>query len=106
MIEKRIALLRKNHGLSQLQLAEMLHISASTQGMYEQGRRTPSVEMLVTMSQLFGVSLNYLITGSEFIPVNPNSSEAQLDLCPCCICCCRRRCCRISNCGPSADCQK
>jgi transcriptional regulator with XRE-family HTH domain len=31
--------------------------------MYEQGRREPSVETLVELSQLFGVSLDYLITG-------------------------------------------
>lgn len=66
MLAQRIAQLRKAAGINQQQLAEALHISASTEGMYEQGRRTPSLDVLVAMARHFGVSLDYLITGSEF----------------------------------------
>ena len=68
MLHCRIALLRRSIGMNQLQLAEKLHISPSTVGMYEQGRRTPNVEIIVQMSMIFNVSLDYLITGSEFVP--------------------------------------
>jgi transcriptional regulator with XRE-family HTH domain len=63
MLGTRIASLRQSHGFSQAQLARKLHISTSAVGMYEQGRREPSVETLVELSQLFGVSLDYLLSG-------------------------------------------
>jgi transcriptional regulator with XRE-family HTH domain len=31
--------------------------------MYEQGRREPAADLLVTMAQVFGVSTDYLLTG-------------------------------------------
>lgn len=63
MLGARIASLRQVFGLSQAQLAEKLHISTSAVGMYEQGRREPSVDTLVAMSREFGVSLDYLLSG-------------------------------------------
>ena len=69
MLGTRIALCRKAHGLSQSGLADRLHISSSTVGMYEQGRREPPVETLVALARLFGVSTDYLLTG------NPGEQE-------------------------------
>lgn len=66
MLGSRIASLRSRMGLSQAQLARMLHISPSTVGMYEQGRRVPSAEMLLILSQTLGVSVEFLLTGSAF----------------------------------------
>lgn len=68
MLHNRISQQRRNLGLSQLQLARELKISPSTMGMYEQGRRTPDLHTLTTLSRLFRVSLDYLITGEEFHP--------------------------------------
>ena len=90
MLASRIVFLRRSCGMSQLQLAQRLHISASAEGMYEQGRRTPSLELLVAMSQIFGVSLDYLITGFEFNPGTLGFTNQVIDVCPCCICCCKR----------------
>ncbi len=42
----------------------MLQISPSTVGMYEQGRREPAAQMLVALSETFGVSIDYLVKGS------------------------------------------
>lgn len=63
MLGGRIAALRRDRGLSQAELAQRLGISASAVGMYEQGRREPSVEMLVAMATEFRVSTDYLLTG-------------------------------------------
>lgn len=90
-MNNRIIQLRKEHGFSQLQLARTLHISPSAEGMYEQGRRTPSLDTLVAMSHLFGVSLDYLITGAEFDPVNAQKQHTDTS-CPCHTCCWKRSC--------------
>lgn len=63
MLGSRIAALRRNAGLSQSELASRLRISPSAVGMYEQGRREPSVDMIVEMAQIFNVSTDYLLKG-------------------------------------------
>ena len=65
MLASQILDLRKNAGMSQLQLAQKLNVCQSTIGMYEQGRRTPAIDMLIQMAKLFNVSLDYLVTGRE-----------------------------------------
>ena len=67
MLSKQITNLRKNQGLSQSQLAKELSVKPSTIGMYEQGRRIPDLETLLAMSRLFNVSLDYLVTGKEYV---------------------------------------
>ena len=63
MLGERIAALRRRAGLSQAELAQRLQISASAMGMYEQGRREPSVDTLVAMAEEFQVSMDFLLTG-------------------------------------------
>lgn len=63
MLGARIAALRRAAGWSQTELAQRLRISPSAVGMYEQGRREPSADMLVRLSRVLGVSVDYLLTG-------------------------------------------
>ena len=63
MLGRRIAALRRQAGLNQAELARQLQVSPSAIGMYEQGRREPSLDTLVAMARIFGVSLDYLATG-------------------------------------------
>lgn len=72
--------------MSQAQLAKALHISPSALGMYEQGRREPSIDILIMLSNLFRVSLDYLITGSEFTYNTPPGESQKCDRCPCDTC--------------------
>ena len=65
MLANQIIFLRKRAGMSQSQLAEKLNVSPSAVGMYEQGRRVPSVDLLILLARLFNVSLDYLIIGTE-----------------------------------------
>ena len=64
MLGARIAALRREAGMSQAELAKRLNISPSAVGMYEQGRREPGTELLVTMARVLGVSVDYLLTGN------------------------------------------
>ena len=63
MLGARIATLRRALGWSQGELAHKLQVSPSAVGMYEQGRREPSSALLVEMASLFGVTVDYLLTG-------------------------------------------
>ena len=63
MLGLRIALLRVEKGWSQAELAKRLGVSASSVGMYEQGRREPSLALLLCLAQVFGVTTDYLLTG-------------------------------------------
>ena len=64
MLGARIAALRRQRNWSQGELAKKLSISPSAVGMYEQGRREPSLETAAEMARIFGVSMEYLVTGT------------------------------------------
>ena len=57
---------RKAKNLNQQKVAMDLNISREALSHYENGKREPSLSLLVQMSQYFNVSINYLITGEEF----------------------------------------
>ncbi len=59
--------IRKKKNLNQQKIALDLSISREAISYYENGKRSPSVEMLVILSNYFNVSIDYLITGKEFI---------------------------------------
>lgn len=53
--------LRKAKSMKQSELAEKLGLSPSAIGMYEHGRRDPDNDTLVTISQIFDVTTDYLL---------------------------------------------
>lgn len=61
----RITELRKQAGMSQFQLAKVLDIATSTLGMYETGKREPSLKVLNKIADYFDVSTDYLLGRSE-----------------------------------------
>lgn len=58
--------IRKKKGYSQLKVAMDLSISREALSFYENGKRSPDVEMLCKLSKYFNVSIDYLITGRDF----------------------------------------
>lgn len=60
---KRVRKLKK---YSQLKVAMDLSISREALSYYENGKRNPDLSMLVRLSEYFGVSIDYLITGKDF----------------------------------------
>lgn len=64
-IKDRIASLRNEKNITQSQLAEELNISPSAIGMYEQGRRKPSYELLEEICDYFNVDMDYLMGRSD-----------------------------------------
>ncbi len=61
MLNENIRQLRKEHSLTQVELAKKLGVSTSTVGMYEQGRREPDFKILTKMAEIFGVSTDSLL---------------------------------------------
>ena len=57
--------IRNKKGYSQLKVAFDLNISREALSYYENGKREPSLALLVAMSKYYNVSINYLITGQE-----------------------------------------
>lgn len=58
---KRLKTLRTDKNLKQSELADILELSTSTIGMYEQGRRYADLDTLKKIAEYFDVSVDYLI---------------------------------------------
>lgn len=56
----RLKELREERGLTQIQLAEALHLSKGAIGNYEAGKRKPRFEDLEAIADFFNVELDYL----------------------------------------------
>lgn len=61
MLGDKIKELRDENKITQSNLAQSLGVSPSTVGMWEQNRRTPDTELLKKISDLFKVSIDYLL---------------------------------------------
>lgn len=57
----KLKTMRQQYGLSQKQVAEILEISPSIVSAYETGERTPSTEVILSLSRLFQCSTDYLL---------------------------------------------
>ena len=70
---------RKEAGLSQEQLAEKLCVSRSAVAKWETDKGMPDVNNLKAMSQLLGVSVDYLLADDEQLSFNEMKEPISLD---------------------------
>jgi len=77
-IGARLRDLREERGWTQRELDSRLGILQSKLSKYESGTHQPSLRTLVRMANLFGVSTDYLLTGSG-TPVPPLRDDRLLD---------------------------
>lgn len=61
----RIKVLREEFHYSQNELADKLGGAPSSIAMYEKGDRKPSMEVLIKLSEIFNVSIDYLLGKSD-----------------------------------------
>lgn len=61
----RIQQLRIQHGYTQEEFAKALNIDRSNLSRIESGRRGCSLDLLVQLSNIFGVTLDYLVFGQD-----------------------------------------
>lgn len=68
VLSEKLAALRKEHGYSQLYVAERLNVSRQAISRWEVGSSVPSTENLMELSRLYGVSLDELVGHDAEIP--------------------------------------
>ena len=61
VISNRLKSLRKEKDVMQKDVANFLGISSSAYGFYEQGKRTPTSDIIVKLAKYFDVSTDYLL---------------------------------------------
>lgn len=74
-LEEKLISLRKEKGLSQMKLAEMMNVSRQAISRWEVGAAVPSTDNLKFLGNLYGVSLEYLLHNDA---PKPNQNETPM----------------------------
>ena len=77
--DKRFKELRKGRSLKQGDIADIFNTDRSTIGKWEQGRSTPTVEMLTVIANYFGVSTDYLLGISDVKEEMPTNKKEPIN---------------------------
>ncbi|MCF0117012.1 MAG: helix-turn-helix transcriptional regulator [Bacilli bacterium] len=72
IIGENLTELRKANKLTQLDLAEKFNYGDKTISKWESGTNLPSIEVLLDLAKLYGVTLDYLVTDNKS---KPNAKE-------------------------------
>lgn len=84
-LAEKLVSLRKQKGLTQMDLAERLGVSRQAISRWEVGAAVPSTDNLMVLSELYGVSVDYLlhenaddsIPNIEFLTQEPNKKDGK-----------------------------
>ncbi len=64
---ERLRELRKQSPIMQKDIAKQLNVSVRTFQQYEQGLLEPNIEKLILLSQIFNVSVDFLICREDYL---------------------------------------
>ena len=78
-LEEKLISLRKEKGLSQMKLAEMMNVSRQAISRWEVGAAVPSTDNLKFLGNLYGVSLEYLLHDDEPKTKSKRDTNAEED---------------------------
>lgn len=78
-LEEKLFLLRKKSGMSQDELADAIDVSRQSISKWEAGKSVPSIESLVAISEMFHVSVDYLVKDDEMLGVDAEAGEKKID---------------------------
>lgn len=76
---KRIKELRIKKGLTQLELANSLFVDDRTISKWEQERGNPSVNIIPSLAEILGVSIDYLFNGKEYTPTQDETKTRAIE---------------------------
>lgn len=80
MIGAKIKQLRKDNGLTQAELGKKLGVIKQTISSWENDISSPSNEALTTMSKIFGVTVDYLLSNNtKYIENNSDIYKSELE---------------------------
>lgn len=78
ILADKIITLRKRYNWSQEELAMKLNISRQSVSKWESGTSVPDLDKIITLSQIFGVSTDYLLKdGIELDPLSPQTDYGE-----------------------------
>ena len=69
--------LRKNKGLTQEELAQILYVSRTAISKWESGRGFPNIESLKSISKYFSVSLDKLLSNEEILTIAEEDTKVR-----------------------------
>lgn len=72
--------LRKKTGITMKELGIEIGVAESTISQYETGKRQPDYETLLKLGEFFGVSVDYLLTGTETEKAPSLTSKDERDI--------------------------
>lgn len=75
MFSKRLREVRMKSGLTQQNMADKLEISLNAYQKYEQAERSPSLDCLVRIADIFDISIDYLLCRDDFIQSHAISAD-------------------------------
>ena len=70
--------LRKNRGLTQEELAEVLYVSRTAISKWESGRGYPSIDSLKEISNYFSVSIDDLLSGEKLLSIAEKENKSNI----------------------------
>ena len=73
ILGKRLKELRKEKGLTQQELGDLINVTKVSICCYENGTRTPTLDTLLELEKVFGVSLTYFLGQDEIVKKQDNS---------------------------------
>ena len=73
-VADRIQALRKQHGMSQEQLADAVGVSRQAVSKWESEQASPDLDKVVIMSDLFDVTTDYILKGIEPVEVQAHKT--------------------------------
>lgn len=74
LMGQRIKNLRKSVGMTQQELGQKLNVTKVSVCCYEKGTRTPALDTLMDLSNVFNVSLDYFVGNDTFVVSEDDSS--------------------------------
>lgn len=77
MLSDKLRAIRKEHKLTQQNIADVLGIDRTTYTVYELGTTTPSPSTLVKLSQIYNVTVGYLLDVEDNRPELIREPQAQ-----------------------------
>ena len=74
IMSNKLKELRKNSALTQQDIAEVIGVDRSSYSYYENGKASPSFQVLIKIAKVFNVTLDYIVFGDDSKTVQPTAA--------------------------------